>query len=486
METRTLYQTNGRQSITREIGSTGLDEWGGYVNEDFLAEWATLTKRVEAVEEMLHNSPVIGGLRLSVEMPIRDIEWQFVSDEGEDDPRLDLLNDAWANMSHSWNDHVIESLLFAFYGFSLFTINYERVDGRVLWRKFKQLGHDSIQNWLFADDGGLEGVQQYPHLWREPIPIERMLLYRFRKVKNNPEGESILRPAWVPFYYIKNIQHIEAIGIERNLAGLPVVTMGEGTDPDESGNDYKRADKIARNIRMDEQGGIVIPGTPAGMEPWKVELLSSTSTRVMDTDTVISRYEKRMLMTALAQFLMLGMDDVGAMATSENATDFHAMLLNATADILGETFTKFAIPRLMRLNGQDEDGLKLTHSPAGDLDVIGFADVLSKTGTFLTWTDEDEVDLRARLRMAEKTAEQLAEEREAKAAENPLAGLMQQPPQNGNEPVEADESGVQLFAANNAPDDDERRRLERRWTRTARDFFEGQYERVIRGAKRAR
>lgn len=469
----------GRRRLTRELGSAGLDAWGGYVQEDFLEDWRSTRKKVESVEEMLFNSPVIGALRLAVEMPIRDVDWQFTSTEGEDDPRLELVQEAFDNLSHSWNDHISEALLFAFYGWSKFTITYERDGSRLLWRKFKMLGHDTVMRWLMAEDGGLEGLQQYPHLWPDPIPIERMLLYRFRKIKNNPEGESILRPAWIPWYYAKNIMSIEAIGVERNLAGLPKVTLPEHADTSEGSDDMKKAEKIVRNIRMDEQAGIV---EPFG---WEVSLLGgggqgASTSKTADAGAIIERHEKRMLMAALAQFIILGMDQVGSLALSKDQTDFFTMAVNAVADIIGETFSKFAIPRLLRLNGLPEDGIMLEHSPAGDIDTVGLSDVLSKLSPNITWTADDEVWLRSLLRMPERSVEEIEAGRE-EARQRQMEMIQARP-----NPFARDDSDVDRFVSDRAPDDDERRTLEQQWQAKMLDFLRKQKRRVMRGAEEMR
>ena len=94
----------------------------------------------------------------------------------------------------------------------------------------------TLQRWLFDEDGGLAGIQQWPHLNPDPVPVERMVIYRFRRARANPEGErSCAGMAGVVL--CENIQHIEAIGIERNLAGLPVITLPENADRTESDDD---------------------------------------------------------------------------------------------------------------------------------------------------------------------------------------------------------------------------------------------------------
>ena len=73
-----------RAGLTREIGASGLENkrWG-YSYNDFLQAWRGAQK-VRTVEEMVANSPVIGALRLSFEMPIRDIDWFFTGPEEAD------------------------------------------------------------------------------------------------------------------------------------------------------------------------------------------------------------------------------------------------------------------------------------------------------------------------------------------------------------------------------------------------------------------
>lgn len=54
---------------------------------------------------------------------------------------------------------------------------------------------------------------------------------------------------------------------------------------------------IVRNIRRDETEGVVLP---AG---YKLELLSSGGTRQFDTNAIVNRYDTRIAMTVLADFI---------------------------------------------------------------------------------------------------------------------------------------------------------------------------------------
>ena len=487
-----------RTALYQDVGDTGLNTSGwGEIGDEFMREWQGATEKAKRVREMLYNSAVVGALRLAVEMPIRAIEWQFVSDEGENDPRLALLADALDAMSHSWEDHITDALGFLWYGWSMFTVTYQADGGRILWRKLRPLGPDTLQRWLFADDGGLEGIQQWPHLWPEPVPIERMVIYRFRRARGNPEGESLLRPAWPSWYYVKNIQQIEAIGIERDLAGLPRVRMPQDADTTESDDpttDVGKARLMARNVRNDEQGGVVLPFG------WDFDLVASPGAAKVDTDVVISRYNKQILMSALSQFLMLGMDNVGALATFQGANDFFTLTLNAVADTIAETFTKFAVERLLALNGYEPTGIRLEHSPAGSVQPALIAEALAKllAAGAMTMTAEDEVWLRGLFRLPPREVADIEAERDAEAADRreraaAMAQALQQrgagqpgQPEPPEPPDGVDRQSAELWAETFAADGDDayRRRIERQWQKKMGAFLAKQGRQVVRDAKR--
>lgn len=456
-----------------EQGQTGLAEFSGQIMEDFLREMRG-QEAYKRYNEMRYNSPVVSAMLLAIEQAIRGVSWEFRSEMGADDARLELLNDARDGMSLSWNDHITECLTFLPFGFSIFEIVYRRDErNRVLWRKFAPRGQDTVYKWLFDERGGLAGVVQRVSAKSVELPIEKLLLYRTRIERGNPEGRSILRSAWIPYYYAKHIQQIEAIGIERDLAGLPMVRLPQGADADESSStsDAGKAAKIVRNVRNDEQAGIVIP------DGWEFELLSSGGSRQFDTDAIVKRYESRMLMSALAQFLMLGQEQVGSLALSKDQTDFFTMSVNATADIIGETFTKYAVPRLLAYNGYDAEGIVLEHTPAGDVDIQQVADFLQKTGSLITWRAEDEVWLRQLGKLPESSVEDLQafrDEREQRRAEA-VAALQQR--------VQTDDKMAATVYNADAPDDARRRRREREWQKVIETELERQKKRILKAAK---
>jgi len=195
-------------------------------------------------------------------------------------------------------------------------------------------------------------------------------------------------------------------------------------------------------------------------------------------------------MSFLAQFLMLGMDSVGALATFEGGNDFFTAAINSTADTIAAQFTRQALRPLMVLNGQDPTGIMLTHTPAGDMELDLLGNFLRAVEPFITITPDDEVAIRAMARLPEKSVDEVIAAREEKRqmAQEQAAQFRPAQPQ-GNQPPQLQTNSADWYAitgdnvAGNAPDDDDRLRMERTWYDTAVDFFEKQRRRVIKGVK---
>jgi hypothetical protein len=234
--------------------------------------------------------------------------------------------------------------------------------------------------------------------------------------------------------------------------------------------------KLVRNIRMDEQAGVVLPFG------WELSTMAGSGgsgmTKTVDAGGVVMRHEKRILMAALAQFLILGMDNIGALATFEGGTDFFNMSVNAVADIIAETHTKYPVERLMALNGMDADGVRLEHGRIGNVDMEKLSMILTSIGGLVTWTPEDEAWLRNSIRLPEKSLEDLVDLQEEERQRQQEEMAMMRPQVQGPQQLSA-------YVADNPPDDDERQRFERKWYRKARSYFGGQYERLMKDVKRA-
>lgn len=365
---------NDANNIYLEQGSTGLNRFGGWVHEEWLKDLYGI-KGIKIYKEMRDNDPVIGAILFAIKMLIRQVSWRVdkASDNSVDQEAAEFLESCLHDMSMSWHDTIVEILSMLVFGWSYHEIVYKRRlgdlvdptkkskynDGRIGWRKIPIRAQETFWQWMFDDDGGIKGMMQQapPDYILRTIPIEKALLFRTEQHKNNPEGRSILRNAYRPWFFKKNIEEIEGIGIERDLAGLPVATVPPALLRPDATSEEKAVlssiKKLVTSIRRDEQEGIVFPAEemPDGQKTgYKLTLLSTGSRRQFDTNQIITRYNQQIAMSALADFIMLGQNATGSYALSSDKTDLFSVALGAFLDSISDIFNDFAIPRLFALN----------------------------------------------------------------------------------------------------------------------------------------
>lgn len=351
--------------IFSELGRSGLRQMGGFVYEEFFRklQWPHAG---DVYQEMSSNDPVITAILFCCKMLLRQVGWRVesCSDAVADIECAQFVETCKDDMSETWTDFVDELSSYFAYGFSLHEIIYKKRlgpkensskrsqynDGRIGWRKLPGRRQTTLFNWDFDPaDGGLQGVTQLYDGKRLYLPIQRCLLFRTSALNGNPEGISFLRGAYRPWYFKKHIEEVEGIGIERDLAGLPVIVAPEGVDLDNK-EDLKaiearnRAMALVTSIRRDRNDGVVLT---AG---WELKLLSAGGSRQFDTNAVINRYDQRIAITLLADIIMLGADKVGSFALAKVKQSLLATALDAQLTGICEVLNRYAIPRLIDLN----------------------------------------------------------------------------------------------------------------------------------------
>ena len=358
----------------KEYGAIGQRRYGGVFSEEFLKELQG-KRGIEVYREMADNDDMCGAILFAVETLIRQSSWS-VKPGGKGDKDKEcarFVEDCMHDMQDSWTDTLSEILSFLTFGWSYHEIVYKRrngdsrdrrqrskyADGLIGWQKLPIRAQETLNNWEYDQNENLTGMtQQLPPDYKlATIPIEKALHFRTKSHKNNPEGRSILRSAYRDWYFKRRIQEIEGMGIERDLAGLPTLIAPEGIDIWD-GQDARmqnlrhRAETIVRNIRRDATAGIVLPAD------WKLELLTTGGRRQFDTSQIIERYDSRIAMTMLADFILLGHQQVGSYALSSDKTHLFSMALGAYLDMVCEVFNNQAIPRLIRMNAAHFEGVE--------------------------------------------------------------------------------------------------------------------------------
>ena len=430
----------------------GTNGSGSIFFEEFLHELRGV-KGVQAYTEMADNDATVGAILFAIEMLMRKCEFHVepAGKSAKDKEAAEFVESCMNDMERTWADTLSEILSFLTYGWSYHEIVYKRrvgktsspitnskyADGLIGWRKLPIRAQDTLYGWEYKDDtDDLVGMtQQPPPSYRKvTIPIEKALHFRTRSRKDNPEGRSILRTAYRAYYFKKRLEEIEGYGMERDLAGFPVLYAPESMDvwnedDPEMVAALNRAETIVSSIRRDAREGLVLPG---GENGWKLELLASSSKRQFDTNAIIDRYDKRIATSVLADFVMLGQQQVGSFALADSKTKIFALAIGTYLDVICEVFNNQGIPRLIDLNGDHFKGItdypKMTHGDIEEKDLQQFASFIKEmVGAGIIVPDAElEEEVRRVGGLPEKT--DTATPREAQPGENDPQGNNPQKP----------------------------------------------------------
>lgn len=336
----------------------------------------------------MSTTPVIGAALLAVDLLMRQVAWHFATPDGTAkdapaDPRLDFLTYNLAHMQRPWVDQLSEILSMVAFGWSYHEILYEqRADGTIGWRDLAIRAQVSRFRWEFNDDGTIRGMWQIaaPDYRLVFLPIEKCLLFRPAAHKNNPEGVSALRRAYRAWFLSKRLEELEGVGVERDMAGLPVAWVPNewmsASATQEQKDSLAYFKKVVTGLRRDEQEGVVMPllYDDKGNKLFDLQLLTAQGgRRQVDLSPALQRYYAQMAMTVLADFLMIGHEKVGSWSLVSSKTQLFSVALGAWLDTVAETMNRHAIPRLLALNGMDtEDAPRLVH---GDIETPDLAEV---------------------------------------------------------------------------------------------------------------
>jgi len=360
---------DGQQSPNAygELGVSGLDIFSGYVRRDPEISLQG-TKAVEQYDLMRLEDPTVAAVLAGLSLPIRRAVWQVepASDSAADVEAAEFAWDCLNDMSHTWDDFLSDVCTMFPFGWSWFEWVLKKRrgyqapgaalpssrfdDGRIGLRKIALRSQVSLDHWEYDDNGGIQGLWQSALTRPRPVflPISKALLFRTTREMNNPEGQSVLRAAWRDWTYKRNMERIEGIGLQRAMAGFPVVKLLDGaTTKIQAGtnSDEAHAENIITGVHSNKSLGVIEHG--------KLEFrFESPDMKGItgDSDTVIRRKDEGIARASLAMFILLGSKDAGSWARSRELGDMFFLAVEAYLGSIADTFNRFAMPVLFRYN----------------------------------------------------------------------------------------------------------------------------------------
>jgi hypothetical protein len=370
-----------------ELGQAGTHTRQGTIRADEFLQDLKGKRAIRKFREMRDNDSTIGAIMYATEQVLRDVDFYVepANDTDEAQREADFVKSVLEDMEHSVDDHISEALSHLTFGFSLFEVVYKRrlgpdnrsakkyskhSDGRIGVRKLASRAQWTIERFeVDKTTGDVLGVHQEQNYGIKTlfIPSTKILHYKTTNTNNDPSGRSILRNAYSAYQYLKNLQNIEAIAVERELHGVPIGRIAaEYLSPDATADQASvrsQMEKILRDLKFNEQGYALLPsdvyrdaeGKPTNQRIVDVELIASNGSRNIDINPIINRYQHDIARSVMAEFLMLGAGANGSYALSKSKTDLFLRSMESYINSIFDVLNKQLVERIWQMNGLNFD-----------------------------------------------------------------------------------------------------------------------------------
>lgn len=396
-------------ALGKEIGTSGLQIFGGYVRAAYTPElqWPAAST---VYNDMRRRVPTIRALLNAITMLAHQAKWKFegATDSGPDTEAADFGNEVLADMEGGFDQFVQDALTALAFGWSWHEINYNRRDpnwrppdpddeyrsrfddSRIGWRNLAYRRQSSFLRWEANDK-----TRRVSGLWQIAPPNPQVLLPLEKAVHfipfrdgDNPEGQCLMESSYKAYYYATNYEIILGVGTERSLVGWPVIAFDDKPEQDDL-DAVKRM--VATLLAGSEKGYLT---EPPGIHLRFENVKNDNAPVLLD---IIKFYYVSMLQTVLADFIWLGAGERGSWSLGQDKSALFIMAVNGLLDALADCLQAGAVKRLFRYN--DFPGItetpRLTHSGVHKpvpLDVLGA--FITAIAPLITLSDDDQVNIR--------------------------------------------------------------------------------------------
>lgn len=416
---------------------------------------------------MANTDETVGSMMWCICSTLAQVTWKHVpqldgldNDKDPESLRLAAFADGLlVDMRRSFAEHVDDAMTMVWAGFAPCEIILkQRTDGRFndkLWGIDDISLRDplSIWRWEYSEDRRtVIGARQQTYQGGASLPMWKLCNYRTSSAADLPMGRPLLLNAHRAWRLKNRIQDSEAIGIERELCGLPIFRVPESdiaTANERDGDGAFTADAAAaqkrisqaiqtvQNIRLNKTGGLVLPSdTFAADDPetkdrtrkYDFDIITSAGQRSIDARSAVRDYDRAIARVVMMQFLHLGDRSNGSFGLSDDQSSMAIRSLMALAQKVATEFTRKALTLVWQVNAFDKR--YMPRLAASDINKDG----LQAIGAFLTgmakadWMLAEDADARGSvLKLAGIGYDRDAQAKAAKTA-GEAATLAAQPP----------------------------------------------------------
>lgn len=366
-----------------ESGITGLRQ----SNKQILEEANRLfqfPQFIKVVNEMRSDATIAANL-LAYRTLIGRVEWSVEAPVGATETqkaRAEFIESCMSDMEHSWGSFITEITSYLEYGFAIQEKVFRRRlkangsrfnDGLVGWKKLAPRSQSTICSWNFSEDGrDLESVDQdlsgilnsakfalsKNGTSKITIPRNKFMLFSCDSTKENPEGRSLLKGAYVAYKKLNLLQDQMMIGVARDLGGLPKFGIHPRyLSPDASPEDKAVADsfrQIGENLTTGAQGSVVMPlmYDPESKQPvFTMELLESKGGKAYDVPAICKQLQDDIASAMSCSVLRLTGNSPDNYSVGTGKTNLMALHLAYRLKEMADVINNDLIPQTFSLNG---------------------------------------------------------------------------------------------------------------------------------------
>lgn len=373
------------QNPTQQIGASGTYFFKGYITaEEYAIDLQG--KYGLQVYDVMRKSDATAHAALQVcKNPILGCEWYFepASNDPVDEKIAEHATYEFFNRKLDYWNIMREGLNFLDFGF--FTA--EKVfDTEATWNGKPYIGLSKIASrkqrsiLKFMQDDDTEGITQILPAGRlgsnsgglsvnggtsVNIPRSKLLYVVNDQEGDNYFGVSLLRYAYKPWKIKDGLEIMNAVALENMALGIPYIKKGINNQTVDEGELEAARDRL-RQQRVNEEAFLEYP---ASIEIGWTDMKGNTTKDVMPT---IEYQDRQILLSVLAQFLLLGANDAsGSRAVSQDHSRLFVKALDSVAKQWQAAFQNDVVNQWVDLNYSNlPNGYpKLKHSTISDEDV---------------------------------------------------------------------------------------------------------------------
>ena len=366
-----------------EIGYVGLKTSAGQVLEESNRK-LRFPQFVFEVNEMLNDATIATGMQF-VRMMLNRVRWKVEAPNGATEAQKEkakFIETCMHDMEHTWQAFMTEVSNYIPYGFQvhekvfrrrLKTTGSKYNDGLIGWRKLPPRSQSTISEWIFSDDGrdilGLkQSTENIDGMFKPRAPEsefvllrDKFLLFTADSRLGDPLGRSPLKAVWQQWRYRQELEKLEAVGVGRDLGGIPTATLPSSFMAEDAPADRKAVfemiKKVVANLHQNAQSGLVLPSDVDPESKQKLfdfKLLSSDSASKYNTSDLIKRINNTLLVALNADVLAMGTDQVGSFSLAGQKTSLAALMLEYRLREIQDVINNDLIPHTFKMNQWDD------------------------------------------------------------------------------------------------------------------------------------